>query len=381
MYTSNIFKKAPRLKIAPRLLAAIFLLSAAAIYQSPSRTLYARETQSARAAPKVRAVLNEKYLEEIIGLVKSSRRTIYICHFSWNPDTTTRLIKNAVYEAVERGVKVKILLEGSLQQNSYAVKEFSQLGVDIKASKREWYLHTKLVVVDSQKTLLGSTNLSYKSINENNEANVLIDSSKIARLYEKFFDAIWRDTTHIPGTHKEIKLEPVETPYAIAAPNRTYHPIMKEHIEWAQKDISLVFYGMRVYTGGQNEVMDFVDELEAAAKRGVRVRVLLEKSSYDERLNEGNKEAVEYLIARGIDARFDSPEKITHAKIILVDDEVAGVGSANFALSGFRFYQEANVVVKEPSAVADLRKYFDEIWKTTRPATVKSKSPTERQNR
>lgn len=375
MYTYNIFKKAPRLKIIPRLLAAIFLLSAAAIYQSPSRTLYAEDTQSARAAPKVRVVLNEKYLEEIIGLIKSSRHTIYVCHFSWNPDTTTRLIKNAIYEAVERGVKVKILLEGSLQQNSYAVKEFSQLGVDIKASKREWYLHTKLVVVDSQKTLLGSTNLSYKSINENNEANVLIDSPEIARLYEKFFDAIWRDTT------KEIKLEPVETPYAIAAPNRTYQPIMKEHIEWAQKDISLVFYGMRVYTGGQNEVMDFVDELEAAAKRGVRVRVLLEKSGYDERLNEGNKEAVEYLLARGIDARFESPEKITHAKIILVDDEVAGVGSANFALSGFRFYQEANVVVKEPSAVADLRKYFDELWKTTRPATVKSKPPANRRNR
>jgi len=367
MRTFSIFNK---INIPSAALFAVALACAAPVASFGAGPAAAESETSA----KVRPVLNDKYLQEILDLINSSKKTVLICHFSWNPDTTTRLIKNAVYNAVERGVKVRVLLEGSLQQNEYAVKEFTQLGVGVKVSKREWFLHCKLVVVDSQKTLLGSTNLSYKSINENNEANVLVDSPEIAKLYEKFFEAIWRDTT------KEIKLSPVETPYAIAAPNRTYHPLMREYVEWAQKDISIVVYGMRVYTGGQNEVMDFVDELEAAAKRGVNVRVLIEKSGYDERLNEGNKDAVEYLVARGIDARFESPGKITHAKLIIVDNEAAGVGSANFALSGFRFYQEANVVVKDREAIRQLREYFDKLWKNTRPqaAPAKSSAPAKR---
>jgi len=341
----------------------LFLLTTSGVFCAASLADKPRTPTDAAVNPEVLFVANTTYLDKAIELINTSKKEILISHFSWNPDTTTEKIKNAVYRAIDRGVKVRVILESTLGQNSYAIKEFKSLGIPVKTSTRQWYLHTKLIITDGENLLLGSTNLSNKSINENNETNILVKNSpELGGYYEKFFNAIWEN----PAAEVQ-SFETAETDYAIAAPNRLYHPIMKERVAAARRKIGIIAYGMKVYNGGKNEVMDFIGQLEAAAKRGVKVRVILERSNYDERLNEGNTEAAQYLVSRGIEVRFEKPETITHAKVILVDDETAGIGSANFAMSGFRYYQEANIIVKDKATVASVWDYFEKLWKVSKP--------------
>lgn len=310
---------------------------------------------------EVYPVVNDNYLAAALDLINSATAQIYICHFSWNPDSTTNKIKNAIYNAINRGVTVKVLLEDSLKQNSNIINELTGLHIPVKRdAKTEWprhFLHTKLIIADSRRVLLGSTNLSYKAINENNETNLIINSGIIAEYYRQFVDMMW---DHPEAT---ADIPPVSDRHVTAAVNRGYFPIMKEYVSKAKKKIALIFYGMKAYPGKSNEVTDFIDDLIAARKRGVNVRVLLEKSSYDEKLNHGNEESINYLKSNGIDAKFDSPQKITHAKLILVDNTAVGVGSANFALSGFKFYNEACAVTTEPETIKYFWNYFENLWK------------------
>ncbi len=314
---------------------------------------------------EVYPVVNNQYLPVLIDLINSSKKSIYICHFLWNPDSTTNKIKNAVYEAINRGVKVRVILEDSLKQNSQIIKEFSSLHIPIKTdAKTEWprnLLHAKLIIIDSQKVLLGSTNLSFKAINENNEANVLVNSPEIARFYENFFDALWEKRKS--GAARRS----LTTKYVTATIDRDYFTFMKNRVSKATKKIGMIFYGMKVYPGNKNEVMEFVDEIVAAKKRGVDVKVILEKSDYDEKLNRGNSESIEYLKKKGINAKFEFPERITHAKLIIVDDEAVGVASANFALTGFKFYTEAGVITTEPETIESFWNYFEKLWRGENP--------------
>jgi len=355
-----------------RLLPLLLTLTIALTYPSLSEVI----TPSVKdGQPIVKFIANTSYLDTAIELINSAQKELLISHFSWNPDTTTAQIKNALYRAIDRGVKVRVILESTLGQNSQIIREFKSLDIPIKTSTYKWYLHTKLIITDGKNILVGSTNLSNKSINENNETNILIKNSpEIGGYYQKFFNALWENPS------SEVYLyETAETDYAIAAPNRLYHPIMKERIANARRKIGLIFYGMKVYPGGKNEVMDFVNQLVAAKSRGVNVRVILEKSNYDDRLNEGNLEAAEYLQKNGIEVRFEKPETITHAKVILVDDDAAGIGSANFAMSGFRYYQEANIIIKDKNAIKSVWDYFENLWKISTPPALafpKNKQPS-----
>ena len=50
--------------------------------------------------------------------------------------------------------------------------------------------HAKLMVVDGQLTLLGSTNWTYYALTSNNEASVLIRSQELARAIIDYFNRV-----------------------------------------------------------------------------------------------------------------------------------------------------------------------------------------------
>ena len=105
-----------------------------------------------------------------------------------------------------------------------------------------------------------------------------------------------------------------------------------------------------------------VAAVEAAADRGVRVRVLAEEKFYKtypetiERL--GQRRGIEVL-------RFDVAKHmggILHAKYFIVDDKAAFLGSQNFDWRSLTHIQELGVSVRVPKVVNALSETFDMDW-------------------
>jgi len=97
--------------------------------------------------------------------------------------------------------------------------------------------------------------------------------------------------------------------------------------------------------------------LIAAQQRGVTVRVQLDEAQF---VNSGSKAA---LVAAGIEVR-DAPDEFNHfhPKVMIIDDELAVVMSAN--MNGYSMYSERNfgVVDHDPQDVADLAQIFERDW-------------------
>jgi len=99
-------------------------------------------------------------------------------------------------------------------------------------------------------------------------------------------------------------------------------------------------------------------ELGGAAKRGVRVRVLMEPRVTDSR----KQRMFDTLAALGCEVRWASFEyKLTHSKFMLVDGKRALVGSINFSESALNYNRETAVEI-EGEKVAELAAVFEEDW-------------------
>lgn len=73
-----------------------------------------------------------------------------------------------------------------------------------------------------------------------------------------------------------------------------------------------------------------------------------------------------YLGSKGIDVKFDSQSVTTHAKIVIIDDRVAFVGSTNWSKSAIEENNEVNVEIKEEEIVKELESYFQDLWSSSR---------------
>jgi len=313
-----------------------------------------------RATEQITPVLNRAYLENCLRIINSAKKYILIAHFYFKEDAITEKIETALKNAPKRNVKVRIILDSSIPENSFILKKFSSCGAETKLTSPKKKLHAKLIIVDGHYTLLGSTNFSEKSIDENNEANILIYNSAVSKVYEKYFESLWNDEKVFRNTGL----------LALGAKQRTLPVLGKDYLSRAlglinnsRRNIGVILYMAHFtpsyYSSKPNRLLRALIE---AKRNGTRVRVIFEKSDHDEKLNEMNRTAFDYLTENKIEVKYDSLKTITHAKLLLCDN-AAILGSTNWVISGLGTNKEADVLVRDPQAVNKYWKYFEGLWK------------------
>jgi len=122
--------------------------------------------------------------------IAAARRTLDICSPYFVTDESTEW---ALREARQRGVHVRILVEGDLTDAKpvkYASREAYQRLMDTGIEIYEYQptmMHTKVIVVDGAWSMFGSANFDNRSLELNDEMNVAVsDKALAARLLQDF---------------------------------------------------------------------------------------------------------------------------------------------------------------------------------------------------
>ena len=130
-------------------------------------------------------------------------------------------------------------------------------------------------------------------------------------------------------------------------------PILEE-LAAARESISLT-----VYLLSDEEI---VTALEAAAARGIRVRVLLEEHPFGG--GGGQPEMFARLEASGIEVRWTDPVyRFSHIKTFVIDDRVAIIMNLNLTNSAFTRNRELAVITTRPDDVAQAAAIFEVDWR------------------
>ena len=107
--------------------------------------------------------------------------------------------------------------------------------------------------------------------------------------------------------------------------------------------------------------------LVLAKRRGVRVRVVLDRKSNDPKANKYTKYL--YLKNNAIDIRFAKSHRhwdrdgIMHSKFAVVDDKFVITGSANWTASAFVMNDENIIIVNRYDIANVYAKEFQTLWK------------------
>lgn len=186
--------------------------------------LCAEEEASPQIAGDISILTNRDYFPAVHELLQEAESSIEVMMFSARyyeekprfagdiehiPGThwsNTNVLMDDLVEAQERGVDVKMILDSSSwnESNTELNENFGQLlveaGVAVYMDDPEVTTHTKLIVVDDDMTVVGSTNWSYYALDTNNETSVLIRSKEINKSYREFISQVLAKSTPLSMT-------------------------------------------------------------------------------------------------------------------------------------------------------------------------------------
>lgn len=134
--------------------------------------------------------------------------------------------------------------------------------------------------------------------------------------------------------------------------NRDYLPTVLGLIHSATQSIEFIQLECN-----DDRIMAQVEEaLAVAVRRGVTVRGLLDDGV------DFNAAAVTRWQALGVDVKPDTPAKMTHAKLVIVDGRVVLLGSTNWTGNSMYNNNEANVLVTDPAIADYFTRYLATLW-------------------
>ncbi len=123
--------------------------------------------------------------KEIVSLISSAESSIYVEMYV----LTSYDVLDALVSAKERGVEIRVLLEERVSNgtNDYAYSKLSGCGAQVRWASRSYKLtHSKLIIVDKKKALVGSHNLSNSALNFNREVSLIVEGNVVQELLDLF---------------------------------------------------------------------------------------------------------------------------------------------------------------------------------------------------
>jgi phosphatidylserine/phosphatidylglycerophosphate/cardiolipin synthase-like enzyme len=162
---------------------------------------------------------------------------------------------------------------------------------------------------------------------------------------------------------KSGKNQPVAYQTVILA-NQDYFPVLLDAIDKAQNEIFISMFSFKTGEHKSSYPDRILSHLANAAKRGVKIFVILEraeKKSGD--LNVQNSQTGKLLMEKGIHVFFDSPRKTTHTKLVVIDQRLVILGSHNFTQSALKYNNEISVLLESPDMAKNARDYMLKIIK------------------
>lgn len=134
---------------------------------------------------------------------------------------------------------------------------------------------------------------------------------------------------------------------------REFPAVVKPLIENAKQSIDIVVYAWRWYPSDPGAVCQLFNQaIVQAARRGVKVRAIL-----------NDNKTIAALQSLNIDSKKLDTDKIMHAKLIIIDENIVITGSHNYTQFVFQTNLELSVLLSGENIGSGFRDFFNNLWK------------------
>lgn len=283
-------------------------------------------------------------LEPVTEFIRGANRSLLIKQFRFNEENLIR----AVIDRKNAGVDVRIMLNpkrsGGDRVNDDTFERFQDAAIDVQWSSPKFYVtHEKSIVADESAALVSTFNLSPKYFTDTRDYGIITyDPLHVAQIID-VFNADWEHHEWAPSNYEGLLW---------SNSNSRLH--MAQFIDAAQHRLDIQ----------HPKYVDAVilDRIVAAADRGVKVHVLCGgRHGISEWDILDTFSSLRTLRRFGVKVRKQKNLRV-HAKLLIVDDEQALVGSMNIDRSAFDLRRELGITTSDQNVVGRLREIFGADW-------------------
>lgn len=349
--------------------------------------------------------------------IDAARHEVWLATYIYHDKGQVEPVTQALIDAARRGVQVRVVLDGfGCRADLPALRDrLCHEGVRVAVFRpiHRWWswfqpgqlrrLHQKMCVVDRDVAFVGGINLldDRYDLQHGDSAEPRLDYAvqlrgPIVAAVEQATRALWSRAQLLAGLKEEVKqiaqaaepmararrmLHRLRMPHASRPSHVSHLPpvraafVMRDNLR-QRRAIERSYIDAIRNAHGQVDLVSpyfypgraFRRVLRHAGERGVKVRLLLQ-GKLDYRIA-GLAARALYgeLLASGVRI-FEYTPAFLHAKVGVVDDGWATVGSSNIDPLSLLLNLEANVVVRDPDVARELRREFDTAIAASREIT------------
>ncbi len=319
--------------------------------------------------------------EKLIHLLESAQKSIYISTYIFGKDDVTKVILDILVKKAKEGVDVKLLIDAfgsqSLEFNESILKPLKKAGgeyhffmsmlkhpMDSKLNLRN---HRKMIVVDCCQVMSGGINISELYLSPYRTKSLWIDLSFMlhgaaALHYKEIFRSDWESDAQtmlreFKGDESKLDFSDSIVQVVPSGPDvdsdALYEALLSSLYEAKEK-----IWIVTPYFAPDNSLMD---ALIIAKHRGVEIKIITTKISDNFLADISRSGFLRDLYKEEVEILFFK-EYMMHAKVIMIDDKCAILGSMNFDARSFFYNFEVVSFIYTKDDIMIVQRWIEKLF-------------------
>ena len=298
----------------------------------------------------------EDFYNRLLADIKQANDHIHLLFYIFRDDHIGSKVIDALEDKVKEGVMVRLLVDRvGCKIPKKKIKEMRKLGFRFAYSHPPSFPyifftynrrnHRKLVIIDGRVGYIGGYNVGDEYLGRDpkfgpwRDFHLRLDGDGVQDLQGQFLQD-WQTAkqrcTVIESHYPPLKQGPI--PLRVLPTDGTY--LEETFIDLAKQAKRKLVIGTPYFVPGKL----LQKELIAASKRGVDVKLLVPKKGDQPLVKAGSFLYFEDLLLAGVSV-YQYYRGFFHAKVVIVDDQVADIGTANFDQRSFHINHEINCLI------------------------------------
>lgn len=305
----------------------------------------------------------EETFPALFDALARAKRFIHLEYYIIEEGRLATRLKQLLLEKAAQGVEVRIIYDdvGSWGLSREFIRELEKVGIQIYpflpvrfhhlANKANYRNHRKIAVIDGEVGFVGGLNIADRymdgvaGIGEWRDTHLKVEGEAVTSLQVVFLidwyfvrqELLLNKNEYLPYVEADGNVI-VQT--VTSGPDSDWASIQQAYFTLINMAKRYVYISTPYFMPGETTL----NSLKTAAMSGVDVRILLPHKSDSWLTNWCTRSFVEELLMAGVKIYWYQ-KGINHSKVIIVDGEVASVGTANMDLRSFEQNFEVSLII------------------------------------
>lgn len=298
----------------------------------------------------------------IVKALEAAKNYIHLEYYIIEDGHVGNMIRNILIKKAKEGVKIRIIYDdlGSWSLSKEYIDSLTQVGVELHAfmpvriiylaSKINYRNHRKIIIVDGKTGFVGGLNIADRYLSGNKEVSswhdihIQLEGESVQDLHSVFLidwyfvskeQLEWKQFRHKPQINSKCLVQIVTS-----GPDSDWASIMQAYFSAIATAKQYIYISSPYFIPNES----ILTALTTASLSGVEVRIILPAYADTKIGRWGTMSYVSDLLEAGIHVHIYK-KGFTHSKLMIVDDIICSIGTANMDIRSFDQNFEVTAII------------------------------------